>query len=236
MPHPKPKGKTSRQKSVDRLRRSKVRKAEREQEAYLQSFFDEDGNLLNIMETDEQLLNNEQIFLTRLFREVKSMDTYSIATFLKAHYNKEETFELIDVYYSTEENKSWSQYIFNLTKKCLGFLNLYDLLSEKVIFDTIKNTPPSGKPALTEEVVRDLVRKCSQDLDITQFNFSELVNNVLLIYSHNKECIAGGQVGGDGFLDWIMYNFLWWILRNVIIPVITLPPRLLWRFLKWAIW
>jgi hypothetical protein len=226
MPVPK-KGKTSRTKAVERLRRSKVRKAEKaqlEHEAYLQSFFDEDGNLLNIMETDEELLNNEQIFLTRLFREFNSIDIHSVATFLKVNYNKDESSELIDVYYSNEANKSWSQYIFNLTNKCLGFLNLYDLLADKFdanINNIIRKTKPTDKKKMTKELANDIFRKCSQDLDVKQFNFSELINNLLLIYAQNDQCVAQGhQNGGGGFRQFLWYCFLLWLIIRVILPML----------------
>jgi hypothetical protein len=68
---------------------------------------------------------------------------------------------------------------------------------------------------MTKELANDIFRKCSQDLDVKQFNFSELINNLLLIYAQNDQCVDQGpyQNGGNPedrrmfaikLLGWIM--------------------------------
>jgi hypothetical protein len=204
MPLPK-KGKTSRAKAVERARRAKTSKAIKERlehESYLKSQFDEDGNLLNIMETDEELLNDEQIFIVRLLKNLSEIDTRSMAIFLKTKYDKKQIKQLLDYYYSNIDSKTWADEIFSLTYKCSGFLNLNDLILDKFnssIESATANIETTNKTKLTKEIFGDILLDCIAGLDVKNFNMHELISNVLTIYSQNQPpvCSRFGLFGGQ---------------------------------------
>ena len=198
MPHPTKKKQTSRQKAVVRQRRSRHRKLEKDEFRhleYLNSQLDRDGNPLNILETDEELLNNEQKFITRFIRSLSSIDMRSIAIFIDEHYDEADVSEFVENYYLNKEDKSWSDTFFKITYRCLGVLNLNDLLTKKIFEytnDIIQNVKPTDKPVLTEELLENIIDECFKG--IHNLNSSELINNFLLVYSQNAQyCIVDDE-------------------------------------------
>lgn len=100
------------------------------------------------METDEELLTDEQIFIVRLWKSLSEIDILSIAVFLKTKNDKKETKQLIDYYYSNLDSRTWADEIFDLTSKCSGFLNLNDFFVNKFnssIESAISNINPITK-------------------------------------------------------------------------------------------
>jgi hypothetical protein len=222
MPQPK-KGKDSRTKAVERARRSSDKKHLKERlehESYLQSQFDEDGNLLNILETDEELLNDEQVFLVRMVNELSEIDIRSIFVFIKTKYNKQQIKDLLDDYYSNKDSKTWADTIFNLTYRCTGFLNLNDLLIDK--FESISSKILEGKPTsqeqMTEKVFEDIISRCSEDIDISQLNLFELITTLLTIYSQNQPetCSMNGGGKSDSTFSKIM-EFIYGLFLLIMI-------------------
>ena len=194
-------------KRASRVRERQREKNEFEHLQYLQSQLDEDGNPLNILNTDEELLNNEQKFISRLIKKIGLIDMRSIAIYLEENYDEDNISELVDYYYSNKENKSWVDTFFRLTYKCLGFLNLNHLLTEKIsehTRDIIEIVEPTDKPVMTKEVAEYIIKECSKDL--LTLNFFELINNILLVYSQNVEyCIRNG--GGYELMDDPLISF-----------------------------
>ena len=198
MPHPTKKKQTSRQKAVVRQRRSRHRKLEKDEFRhleYLNSQLDRDGNPLNILETDEELLNNEQKFITRFIRSLSSIDMRSIAIFIDEHYDEADVSEFVENYYLNKEDKSWSDTFFKITYRCLGVLNLNDLLTKKIFEytnDIIQNVKPTDKQVMTEELLENIIDECFKG--IPHLDSSELINNFLLVYSQNAQyCIVDDQ-------------------------------------------
>lgn len=194
-------------KRASRVRERQREKNEFEHLQYLQSQLDEDGNPLNILNTDEELLNNEQKFISRLIKKIGLIDMRSIAIYLEENYDEDTISELVDYYYSNKENKSWVDTFFRLTYKCLGFLNLNHLLTEKIsehTRDIIEIVEPTDKPVMTKEVAKYIIKECSKDL--LTLNFFELINNILLVYSQNVEyCMRNG--GGYELMDDPLISF-----------------------------
>lgn len=200
MPQPK-KSKDSRTKAVERARRSRKQKHEKERlehESYLQSQYDEDGNLLNILETDEELLNDEQLFIVRMMNELSEIDIRSVFVFIKTRYNKQQIKDLLDDYYSNKDSKTWADTIFNLTYRCTGFLNLNDLLLDKFesITAEILESKPTGQEQMTEKVFEDIISRCSEGIDTSQLNLFELITTLLTIYSQNQPETCSRRGGG----------------------------------------
>lgn len=198
MPHTAKKTKVSRKtKAINRLRKSKLRKREKEEFArlvYLQSQLDEYGNPLDLMTTDEELLNNEQKFVTRLIRRFQEFDKTSLAHLLHNIYDENSINKLVKHYYANKENKSWSDTLFEITYKCLGILNLNHLLTYKISeyldYALDNDTEPQGKE-LTKDVLINILRESTIGLDQTKkISVSEIVNTCLLIYAQKSDvCI-----------------------------------------------
>jgi hypothetical protein len=242
MPQPK-KGKTSKDKAVERARRAKTSKAIKEKlehESYLKSQFDEDGNLLNIMETDEELLNDEQIFIVRLMNNLSEIDSRSIAIFLKTKYDKKQIKQLLDHYYSNMESKTWADEIFSLTYKCLGFFNLNDMFLDKfdwAIEYAIANIEPTNKIKLTEEMFDEIYSDCTTGLDVKNFNVNELISTLLTIYLHDQPPICSrfglfvgeGEPKPRGVQDKVSDGFYW--LCKKMLPICMVILSILGVFL-----
>ena len=184
------------------LKLQKAIKERLEHESYLKSQFDEDGNLLNIMETDEELLNDEQIFIVRLLINLSEIDTRSMAIFLKTKYDTKQIKQLLDYYYSNIDSKTWADEIFSLTYKCSGFLNLNDLFVDKfnsAIEYALVNIKPTNKIKLTEEMFGEILSDCTAGLDVKNGNVHELISTVLTIYSQDQPpfCSRFGLFGGQ---------------------------------------
>jgi hypothetical protein len=195
MPHTAKKTKVSRKtKAVNRLRKSKLRKREKEEFAklvYLQSQLDEYGNPLDLMNTDEELLNNEQKFVTRLIRKFQEIDKTSLAHLLNNIYDENSIDKLVKHYYANKENRSWSDTLFEITYKCLGILNLNHLLTYKISeyldYALDNDSEPQGK-VLTKDVLINILRESAFGLDQTKkLSLSEIVNTCLLIYAQKSD-------------------------------------------------
>ena len=79
MPHPAKKSKkTKQQKHASRVRDRKKKQNEFERVQYLNSQLDEKGVPLDLLNTDEELLNNEQKFITRLTKRLLEIDPRSL--------------------------------------------------------------------------------------------------------------------------------------------------------------
>jgi len=242
MPHPGKKKPTSRQKAVSRQRRSRQRKREKdefEELQYLNSQLDENGQPLDILNTDERLLNNEQKFISRIIKRLRLIDLHSIAVFIDENYDEDIISELVTNYYLNKENKTWSDTFFKITYRCLGFLNLNDLLTNKIfeyVSDIIEHVKPTDKPNMTEELLEDIIDECHEGLP--NLNSSELINNFLLLYSQNAEyCllpeqdILDGGTPSDNFYRFLenvgqfitFFWFLVWCINNA--PDSSRRPR-----------
>lgn len=201
MPHPAKKSKTLKAtKLASRVKQRKKEKDEFDHIQYLRSQLDEHGNPLDIMHTDEELLNNEQKFMVRLIKKLSLIDLRSIAIYIEENYDEDSISKMVDYYYSNKENKTWADSFFMLTYKCLGVLNLDNLLTEKLLENTsdiIETVEETEKPKMTKELAEDLIIRCS--IDLPELNFFELVNTVLLMYSQNVEyCIYNKEAGLTG--------------------------------------
>jgi hypothetical protein len=185
-------------KRASRVLQLKKDKDEFEHLQYLQNQLDEYGNPLDLLNTDEELLNNEQKFIIRLVKILSYVDLSSITIYMYENYNEAGMSEMVDNYYSNKENKTWADSFFQITYKCLGILNLHHLLFDKVsdeidhILDTVKQT---DKPVMTDEILTNIVNELGKDLPNLSVN--ELINNTLLMYSQNQDyCMKGGMKCG----------------------------------------
>ena len=231
MPHPARKSKTSKaDKRSSRVKQRKKEQNEFEHLKYLESQLDESGQPLDILNTDEKLLNNEQKFITRLIKRLIQIDLRSIAIFIQDNYDEDDIVEMVENYYLNTENKTWSDTFFKITYKCLGILNLNHFFSKKIFeyaIDIIENVEPTDKPVMTEELLEYTINECAKGLP--ELNSAELINNSLLVYSQNSQyCIlnggalVGGEFVSDNFMQWLSavgsfftcIAFLVWCINN----------------------
>jgi hypothetical protein len=224
MPHPKKKSKTTKaQRLASRVTQRKKEKNEFEHLQYLQSQLDENGVPLDILNTDHELLNNEQKLIVGIVKMLKDIDLRSIAIYMHEHYNEEHISNLITNYYSNKENKTWADSFFEVTYKCLGILNLNHLLLDKILDEIeyiIDNVEQTDKPVMTDEILINIVNHYKMDT----INLNELISACLLFYSQNQDyCMSGGKkkrvmkggLGGVlliiiGFICWVVYNWSEW--------------------------
>ena len=209
MPHTAKKSKISKKtKAANRLRKSKQRKREKDEFSklvYLQSQLDQYGNPLDLMNTDEELLNDEQKFVTRVIRKLNELDKTSLANFLNNIYDEDSIDKLVKHYYATKENRSWSDALFQITYNCLGVLNLNHLLTYK-ISEYLENVLDDDSEHSGQEVTKDslvnLFSECVVGLNKTKIiSLSEIINTCLLIYAQTTyTCIIEDDemYGGNG--------------------------------------
>jgi hypothetical protein len=246
MPHP-PKHKTSKKdRAVVRARRSRQRKREKDEFAhieYLKSQLDEKGIPLDILHTDEELLNNEQKFVVRIMKELSKFDPLSITNLIDEYYDDDTIDEIVEYYYSNKQNKTWSDRLFKATYNCLRITNLTYLLKDDVLnhmdelFTHLTDTV-SEKDILTEEIMVNIIEHCKSDF-LLEINMSEIINSLLLVYVQNTDmCYNGGmqnnsrkiQSGGNLailLLIFLIIIFLWYILQDKKSTVSTekMPTR-----------
>jgi hypothetical protein len=246
MPHP-PKHKTSKKdRAVVRARRSRQRKREKDEFAhieYLKSQLDEKGIPLDILHTDEELLNNEQKFVVRIMKELSKFDPLSITNLIDEYYDDDTIDEIVEYYYSNKQNKTWSDRLFKATYNCLRITNLTYLLKDDVLnhmdelFTHLTDTV-SEKDILTEEIMVNIIEHCKSDF-LLEINMSEIINSLLLVYVQNTDmCYNGGmqnnsrkiQSGGNLailLLIFLIIIFLWYILQDKKLTVSTekMPTR-----------
>jgi hypothetical protein len=235
MPHP-PKQKISRkERAVERTRRSKQRKREKDEFAhieYLKTQLDDKGNPLDILHTDEELLNNEQRFVVRIIKELSKFDPLSITNLIDEYYDDDTIDEIVNYYYSSKENKTWSDRLFKATYNCMRITNLAYLLKDDVLnnmdelFSQLSDTT-SEKDALTEEIIYDIIENCRSDI-VDEINMSEIINSLILVYVQNVQiCYIGEYNGGRSkkkiqkgggmlmlLLVVLILMFLWYVLRK----------------------
>ena len=208
MPHPARKSLTTKAvKRASRVRERKKKENEFEKLQYLKSQLDKNGQPINILNTDEKLLNNEQKFISRLIKQLIQIDLHSIALFIKDNYKEENIIKMVEYYYLNTKNKSWSDTFFKITYKCLGIFNLNHFLTRHIfeyVMEIIENVESTDKPVMTEKLLEDTIIQCFKGLP-HELDFDELINNSLLVYSQNSQyCKLNGGggvgVGGDPFL------------------------------------
>jgi hypothetical protein len=163
------------------------------------------------MNTDEELLNNEQKLVTRVIRKFNTLDKTSLANFLNDIYDEDSIDKLVKHYYSNKENRSWSDILFQVTYNCLGILNLNHLLTYKIseyLEYVLDNETESNGQEVTKEVIVNIFKESSVDIDKTKkINLSELINTCLLIYTQNSDtCVIedDGMYGGNKALEFFL--------------------------------
>jgi hypothetical protein len=235
MPHP-PKQKSSKKhQAVERKRRSKQRKREKDEFArieYLKTQLDDKGNPLDILHTDGKLLNNEQKFVVRIMTELSKFDPLSITNLIDEYYDDETIDEIVNYYYSNKENKTWSDRLFKATYYCMRITNLAYLLKNDVLnnldelFHQLSDTT-SHKDVLTAEIMFDIIDDCRSDI-FGEIDMSEIINSLILVYVQNvqtcyiDELNGGGSIriiqkGGNMLMLLVVFlimMFLWYVLRN----------------------
>ena len=203
MPHP-PKQKSSRKdRAVERTRRSKQRKREKDEFAhieYLKTQLDDKGNPLDILHTDEELLNNEQKFVVRIMKELSKFDPFSITNLMDEYYDDEIIDEIVNYYYSRKENKTWSDRLFKATYNCMRITNLAYLLKNDVLnnmdelFSQLSDTT-SDKDILTGEIMIDIIENCRSDIT-DEIDMSEIINCLLLVHVQNVQICRSDELNG----------------------------------------
>jgi len=248
MPH-RPKQKTSKKdRAVVRARRSRQRKREKEDFAhieYLKSQLDDKGQPIDILHTDEELLNNEQKFIVRIMNELSKFDPLSITNLIDDYYDDDIIDEIVDYYYANKENKSWSDRLFKATYNCLRVTNLTYLLKSEVLHHMDElfiqfsdKDVESVKTMLTEEMMIEIIEKCKSDIHV-EINMAEIINSLLLVYIQNVQmCYAhelgGGSIkkiqsGGSIFillLIFLIMIFAWFFIKHKISNISTEPKPL----------
>jgi hypothetical protein len=235
MPHP-PKQRSSRKhRAVERIRRTKQLKREKDEFAhieYLKTQLDDKGNPLDILHTDEELLNNEQKFVVRIMKELSKFDPLSITNLIDEYYDDEIIDEIVNYYYSSKENKTWSDRLFKATYNCMRITNLAYLLKNDVLnnmdelFSQLSDTT-SDKEALTGEIMIDIIENCRSDI-ADETDMSEIINSLLLVYVQNVQMCHSDELNGGSsekkvqkgggvlmlLLVFLIMMFVWYVLRN----------------------
>jgi hypothetical protein len=206
MPHSQKPKISKKQRALARARRSKQRKREKEDFAYieyLKSQLDDKGQPIDILHTDQDLLNNEQKYIVRIINELSNFDPLSITDLIDDYYDDEVIDEIVDYYYTNKQNKSWSDRLFKATYNCLRITNLTYLLKKNVldhmddIFMQFSNIDDTDKPILTEEIMFEIIEKCKSDIP-DEINISEVINSLLLVYIQNVQtCYMHETAGGN---------------------------------------
>jgi len=205
MPHI-PKQKISKkQRAVKRARLSRQRKREKDEFAhieYLKTQLDDKGRPLDILHTDEELLNNEQKFIVRIMNELSKFDPLSITNLIDDYYDDDVIDEIVDYYYQNKQNKSWSDRLFKATYNCLRITNLTYLLKNDVLshmdelFITFsEREAESTRYILTEDIMLDIIEKSKSDIH-DELNMAEIINSLLLVYVQNVQMCYLNELGG----------------------------------------
>jgi uncharacterized protein YaaR (DUF327 family) len=101
MTHPAKKSKTTKQqKRASRVMLRKKKQNEFEHLQYLKSQLDENGVPLDLLNTSEELLNNEQKFITRLVKRLSEVDPNSLIESINKPYDKKKVISKIIEYYN----------------------------------------------------------------------------------------------------------------------------------------
>jgi hypothetical protein len=214
MPHPAKKSQTS--KPTKALRRaSRVIKRRKEREEfehleYLRNQLDAEGNPIDILNADEDILNNEQKFIKRLVNKLSEVDTISLVNYINENIN-DEIIDLIIYNYNTNRiSSSWAESLFRITYKCLHSIGLDDFIKRKLFDDLdsiLENAVETNKPQMNDELRDKIFNELTYDLN--SLDFFELINSSLLVYTQNIimcELTEGGrkrrlQSGGNIISD-----------------------------------
>jgi len=173
----------NKKKLTSRAMLRKKKQNEFEHLQYLKSQLDDNGVPLDLLNTDEQLLNNEQKIIIRLTKRLLEIDPRSFIESTYKYINTKFISKIIQYYNLNKENKSWIKQFFKDTYECLGFSNLYQYLTQEVPIESIKMT---DKPVLTKELEDNIIRECSIGIDLYKLDISELINTVLLLDIQNR--------------------------------------------------
>lgn len=213
MPHPAKKSLTT--KATKALRRaSRVIKRRKEREEfeqlkYLRSQLDAEGNPIDIINADEDILNNEQKFTKRLVNKLAEVDTISLVNYINENIN-DEIIDLIIYNYNTNRiSSSWAESLFRITYKCLHSIGLDDFIKRKLFDDLdsiLENAEETNKPKMNDELRDTIFNELTYDLN--SIDFFELINSALLVYTQNiSMCeLTGGrkrrlQSGGGNIIS-----------------------------------
>jgi hypothetical protein len=227
MPHPAKKSKTTKQqKRASRVMLRKKKQNEFEHLQYLKSQLDENGVPLDLLNTNEELLNNEQKFITRLVRRLSQIDTRSliIPNKNKSYYKKVISKKITEYYNLNKKNKSWIKQFFKDTYNCLGFSNLYEYLTYELPIENIEileTIEMPDKPVLTKELSDNIIRECSKDFDFYKLDISELLNTILLLDIQNRDYCNITQQFGGWLPPYIVLPTLKEFVVNWVAPLIT---------------
>jgi hypothetical protein len=236
MPHAKKPKVSKKQRALARARRSKQRKREKDEFAhieYLKSQLDEKGQPIDILHTDEHLLNNEQKYIVRIINELSHFNPLSITDLIDDYYDDDVIDEIVDYYYTNKQNKSWSDRLFKATYNCLRITNLTHLLKENVLyhmdelFSQFSDTDvETDKPVLTEEIMFEIIEKCKSDIP-DEINISEVINSLLLVYIQNVQTCYMNETAGGNIRNKVQQGG-----NIVVLILIFLVMIFIWFFLK----
>jgi hypothetical protein len=242
MPHPAKKSKTTKQqKRASRVMLRKKKQNEFEHLQYLNSQLDENGVPLDLLNTDEEILNNEQKFITRLAKKLLEMDLRSFIISENKSYGKKVISKIIEYYNLNKKNKSWINQFFINTYNCLGFSNLYEYLTYELPIETIElleTIEMTDKQVLTKELSDTIIRECSKGFDIYKLDISELINTLILFDIQNREyCIinkyrdniTNDVIQTGGFIVDLLIAIAW-VMRDIVINFIIELLRHLFGF------
>jgi hypothetical protein len=207
MPHrPKKSKKTKQQKRLSRVMLRKKKQNEFEHLQYLKSQLDENGVPIDLLNTDEELLNNEQKFIIRLIKRLSIIDPKSLIEYINKPIDTKIVSTIIEYYNSNKENKSWIEKFFNDTYECLGFSNLYEYLNIEVpteIIKIIKDIKMPEKTIFTTELENNILKECSIGIDLYRLDISELLNTLLIFDIQQRECCINQiDVQHGGLIMW----------------------------------
>lgn len=236
MPHAKKPKVSKKQRALARARRSKQRKREKDEFAhieYLKSQLDEKGQPIDILHTDEHLLNNEQKYIVRIINELSHFNPLSITDLIDDYYDDDVIDEIVDYYYTNKQNKSWSDRLFKATYNCLRITNLTHLLKENVLyhmdelFSQFSDTDvETDKPVLTEEIMFEIIEKCKSDIP-DEINISEVINSLLLVYIQNVQTCYMNETAGGNIRNKVQQG------GNIVVLILIFVVMIfIWFFLK----
>jgi hypothetical protein len=187
MPHPAPKSKTTKAlKRASRVIKRRKEREEFEQFEHLRSQLDAEGNPIDILNADEDILNNEQKFIKRLVNKLAEVDTISLVNYINENINDEIIDVIIYNYNTNKISSSWAESLFRITYECLHIIGLDDFIKRKLFNDMntiLDNADETNKPKMTDELRDKILNELTYDLN--SLDFFELINTALLVYSQN---------------------------------------------------
>lgn len=211
MPHPAPKSKTTKAlKRASRVIKRRKEREEFEQFEHLRSQLDAEGNPIDILNADEDILNNEQKFIKRLVNKLAEVDTISLVNYINENINDEIIDVIIYNYNTNKISSSWAESLFRITYECLHIIGLDDFIKRKLFDDLdsiLENAVETNKPQMNDELRDKIFNELTYDLN--SLDFFELINSSLLVYTQNIimcELTEGGrkrrlQSGGNIISD-----------------------------------